>query len=285
MPINKQFWLLSLLGLFAMAQAGDDDLAYLREHQGVWQVWLYDVDLASHRRLTDDQIDKTRISWHKSRQKLLVNKNIGELVWIDISSGQQTHLDLPVSDMLDAQLSHDGQWIAFSQMTLDPVMNHNLWRVRVDGSGLEQLTNQADFQIFPSWSADDNVITYSSGTQLGLQELWQLEIESGSQTQITLDSKFNYDPAISLENELVYSTNLSGNYDIWLKSDQQSSALQITKNQDYEGEPAWSPNGLQIAYVSLTGGTKQIWIMSSQGKDPVSITPDTVSSRAPAWAH
>ena len=69
--------------------------------------------------------------------------------------------------LLNPAWSPDGEWIAFqvgddTDGDGDVDMNtYDIYRVRPDGTDLQQLTNSADYEGFPSWSGGSKWIAYS----------------------------------------------------------------------------------------------------------------------------
>ncbi len=49
-------------------------------------------------------------------------------------------------------------------------------------------------------------------------------------------------------------------------------------------EPAWSPDGTQVAFVSYRTGTSQIWVMQADGSQLTNLTRTTSYERNPAWS-
>lgn len=264
---------------------GRPHIAYLRETSGYWQVWLTDGSGANHRQLTFDDMDVTRVSWNKGRSSLFANRSDGRMISIDIDTGKTKLLDLPVKGMLDAQISKDGEWLAFSLISTPKMDTNNLWRVRVNGDDLQKLSNQGELQLLPSWSADGKHIVYTAGTSIERHEIWMLDIESGSQHQISQGRGYKLDPAIGADGAIVYSSNVSGadQYDLWLQSEQGAVPVQITHTWAVESEPAWSPDGKKLAYVAIDIDGKRIWIMDRNGKNAQPVTPAGAACRGPAW--
>jgi hypothetical protein len=49
-------------------------------------------------------------------------------------------------------------------------------------------------------------------------------------------------------------------------------------------DPAWSPDGLRIAFVSDRNGNADVWIMNANGSDQTQLTFESGATEAPAWS-
>ncbi len=66
-----------------------------------------------------------------------------------------------------------------------------------------------------------------------------------------------------------------------------ADAERVFANDARNAEPAWSPDGRQIAFSSqLLGGAADIWVMDADGSDAANLTADQPNSseRSPAWS-
>jgi TolB protein len=82
--------------------------------------------------------------------------------------------------------SGDGRWIAFSRPS---GATYDLWVMRANGAGLEQLTDTITiWEGTPSWSPDDRTIVFSRGDPnggLGGRKLWTIDRGGGRLRQLT----------------------------------------------------------------------------------------------------
>jgi Tol biopolymer transport system component len=58
---------------------------------------------------------------------------------------------------------------------------------------------------------------------------------------------------------------------------------QITSDPGWEAEPALSPDGSFVAYVSDRSGNPDVWVSDVRGGDPLRLTDDPASDTSPAW--
>lgn len=73
-------------------------------------------------------------------------------------------------------LSFDGTMVAFTSAYPS---NEDLWTVRIDGTGLTQLTNDAAFDRAPRWSPDGKQIVFFSDRE-GSQQVWVINADGSA---------------------------------------------------------------------------------------------------------
>lgn len=64
-----------------------------------------------------------------------------------------------------------------------------------------------------------------------------------------------------------------------------SLVQQLTNNIVYDGEPTWSPDGKQIAFVSNRDGSANIYVMNPDGSSPERVTFDGATSSRIEWSR
>jgi eukaryotic-like serine/threonine-protein kinase len=86
--------------------------------------------------------------------------------------------------------------------------------------------------------------------------IWRLDLaagSSGSLTRVASSSADDNDPSLSpLGNEIAFSSNRSGTYQLWLSDTDGSHARQLLKAG--EGGARWSPDGQQLVYETPESG-------------------------------
>ena len=69
-------------------------------------------------------------------------------------------------------------------------------------------------------------------------------------TRLTFDAGLQGEPTWSPDGRFIaYSSDKSGNFDIWVQPVGDGDAVQVTKSPAHEWQPDWSPDGSQMCFV------------------------------------
>ncbi|MEP6718638.1 MAG: DUF4214 domain-containing protein [bacterium] len=83
---------------------------------------------------------------------------------------------------------------------------------------------------------------------------------------------------------LVFASDASGNYDIYLSNTQGKSQVQLTSSAADDVDPAWSADGAKIAFVSNRDGNYEIYVMNADGSNQTRLTNTAADEFDPAWS-
>jgi hypothetical protein len=86
---------------------------------------------------------------------------------------------------------------------------------------------------------------HSSPPTTAQRKIWQLTFEPG----------LEIDPSWSPDGRFVaYSSDQSGNFDIWVRSIGEGNSVQVTSSAAHDWQPNWSPDGLSLVFRSEREG-------------------------------
>jgi len=147
--------------------------------------------------------------------------------------------------------SPDGQWIVF---TSERNGSADLYRMRPDGSGVEQLTDDPAYDDQAAFSPDGGKIAFVSTRAAGTANLWVLDLKTRQATPLTSGSGGDFRPAWSPDGQWIAFSSDRGSsmpfakgrwehlhlVDIYLVKPDGSGLRQIGRHGDFCGSPKWS---------------------------------------------
>lgn len=72
--------------------------------------------------------------------------------------------------------------------------------------------------------------------------------------------------------------------DIYVMSINHGKPIKLTQHPADDRAPAWSPDGLQIAFTSKRDGNSEIYVMNVDGSNPTRLTNHPGSDHNPTWS-
>ncbi len=185
-------------------------------------------------------------------------------------------------EMLYARFSPDGSRLAYSKGR----QTGNIWRVPTgtdrpatwadaqqltDEQGLplaESCSRQARTRLLPE-RAGRRTPPQNGGRRVGAQSVfcWTPSNRSGRG---------------GLADGQLIAFHSQG--DVWVVPRFAVQAVKLTEHEGPDGAPSWSPDGREIAYVSIREGQQDIWIVPAQGGEARQLTDDPAQSLSPSWS-
>jgi TolB protein len=204
---------------------------------------------------------------------------------VDIASGDEQTQALELSGMLDGVLSPDGQQIAFSLSTSGSVDDNNIWTVALEGQNLRKRTQLPAMQHEPAWSPNGERLYFLSGDGGQAHDIWMLTLATGEVRQLTVGALYHFDIAVGPQNTLAFSSNRSGNYEIWLWDEGAGGTPQkLTDHPALDARPSWSPSGESMVFESSRSGGLNIWKLELVSHALTQLTYHADGARHPVWS-
>ncbi len=223
-------------------------------------------------------------------------------IWVAGPGGENpTRLTSSIMDA-DPSWSPDGKRIAFDsnleagEGVDNPEGDFEIFTMNRDGSGLQQLTENAALDFDPEWSADGKRIAFESDRAL-FSKIFVMNADGSEQTQVTASPDFSFDrsPTFSPDGErIAFESNRAvgegvnnpeGDIEIFVVNLDGTGLIQLTRNASRELHPDFSPNGRKIAFVSEQAFASGIYTMNADGtkQKKRSQGPATVFA-SPSWS-
>lgn len=100
---------------------------------------------------------------------------------------------------------------------------------------------------------------------------WKVDEPHGTTHPVTIDTREGTWMSVSVHGDRVLFDLLG---DLWSIPLAGGEATRLTSGASWDAQPAFSPDGKRIAFVSDRGGNEQLWIMNADGSDPQPFTEE-----------
>jgi Tol biopolymer transport system component len=115
-------------------------------------------------------------------------------------------------------------------------------------------------------------------------DVYMKQVESTAIVQLTSDPADDIQPHYSPNGEqVVFTSNRSGNWDLWLISRDGTGLRQLTQNPGDEIAPTWSPDGRQVAF-SMWSPRQRRWEIWTLSVDQPGVRRFVTYGMFPAWS-
>lgn len=179
--------------------------------------------------------------------------------------------------------SPDGKKIAFVS-NIDG--DFEIFTINRDSSELRQVTVNNVDDLGPVWSPDGSKIAYYSALD-GDFEIYIMDADGRNSQQVTFNAlAADRSPTWSPDGEsLIYYSDITGGRELYVIHLETTVTSRLTENEFYDGMPAWSPDGLQVAFRSTRDdGDTEIYVLSLEDGRQTRLTTRLGFDDDPVWS-
>ena len=197
-----------------------------------------------------------------------------------------------VSAFGDANWSLDEKEIIFSVQKGRMDIASNIWKMRIDRSYVQQLTNDENENQNLAVSPDGKKIVFE--TTLSWEEdseeeiitnIYVMDVDGKNLVQLT-NTGNDSSPSWSPDGKrIVFARCQIGKGGaLWIMNSDGSNQVQLTTDGNGARNPSWSPDGTKIAFNAFKNQQGDIYIINIDGTSLKQLTTDPKTDECPKWS-
>ncbi len=241
--------------------------------------------------------DYRRLAWSPEGRSIAVSRRDGAsplaIEMVSVETGARRVLTRPPAGILGdttPAFSPDGARVAFDRNVSDGA--GDIYTVAASGGAVRRLTFDARDLMGLDWAPDGRSLVFSS-SRAGIYSLWRVGASGGEPTWFAgAGTKMKHPSTARVRGRSVLAfENWTYEVNLWrvpleAGSGRPADARRVTETTDqWNFEPAVSPDGARVAFVSTRTGDQQLWIQAADGSGPARLTAfDGARLETPRWS-
>ncbi|MDP1778753.1 MAG: hypothetical protein Q8K73_00615 [Anaerolineales bacterium] len=176
--------------------------------------------------------------------------------------------------------------IAFTCQVFKVTAINQICIIQADGTGFRRLTTDNKRQhYYPSVAPDGESVIYAAFREPNIYEIYEVELASGSVTQLT-DRLGNVNaPEISPDGKtILFASDMEGGIQLFSIRMDGSELNKISSLPAMRGRSDWSPDGQFIVTYSGQSWNRDVYLMNADGSNAHMLSPTGGNSQGPSFS-
>lgn len=198
------------------------------------------------------------------------------------------------NNIVQALTGKPGIFFTKIAMVCNKTGQKEIWVIDFDGTNPRQITSHRTLAFSPAWSTDNRRIAYSLYTKNrhNIKNIDLYEYDSTQKRSHLLSNRhgINSGAAYSPDgHHIALTMSFLGNPDIFLLDPNTHEVTRVTKSLGTDVDPAWSPDGRRMAFVSTRSNQPMVYLgeIEAMKTNPASATRLTFAGKlnaTPSWS-
>jgi Tol biopolymer transport system component/DNA-binding winged helix-turn-helix (wHTH) protein len=258
-------------------------LAFYRHEPGASGFYLVSALGGQERRITQQETEGAGLAWLPDGRHLVISHasegaHPASLIQLSLDTGEERSMTSPrgpgVGDTWPA-LSPDGKTLAF--VRFKDSLAADVCFAPLSGSAPRCWPLQGDWPLGLTWTASGDGIIVAA-THKGPYQLWRYPLSGAAPVPLTSGEENAAFPTTSrLGNHLAYVL-YRRNVNLWElnvkdpPSVRPADARPVASSTRQQTDPAFSPDGRKIAFLSDRSGAQEIWVTETDTQTSTQLT-------------
>lgn len=162
--------------------------------------------------------------------------------------------------------------------------NWEIYLMNPDGSQQERLTRNNALDHSPVWSPTGEQILFTSDRD-GIKDLYVMDADGGRVRRVFAKLAVRIEPTWLPDGERIAFHAETPRWSIQTATINGEDVKQVASAESHGGNPSWSANGNEIAFVKGAGGTYRIFIVKLDSGDIRTFLPkESALMHTPSWS-
>ena len=273
------------------------DLAFNSNRGGMWSAYILDGQGELVNVTGDGGGQDYFVSWSFDNERLnFLSSRSGVMGPAQVRpDGSDLHtlgiLDGVLTVVRERRIDWDPAWSPDgTQLVWSSVRDFNLeiYVANADGSNSQRLTHDGGRDWFPSWSPDGTRIAFNSDRN-GNEDIYLIDANGENLRQLTNDPANDIYAMWSMDGTTIMFVSerahslTTGQLDLFLMDADGNNTRPLGEGEIFTGDPTYSADGQQVAYISNAAGDWNIYSMDADGGNARRITDSAADDLFPVW--
>ncbi len=191
---------------------------------------------------------------------------------------------------LSSLLSHTSAQVGGGELlfTSDRDGNSEIYKMNVDGTNQQRLTNSPEHEPGGGWSPNGQKIVYLKEINETTSQIWVMNGDGSGQVMISQATGLNFPYEWSPDGQRILFTKgtTDSNQRIWVMNADGSNMVQLTNSAMTDESPSFSPDGAKIVFsrCDVELFLCDVFTMNSNGTNQTNLTPNSPNQdNFPNW--